>query len=1179
MVLPFEEVDSDSDSISVTSTRSSDPEAEYNVEKILAEEVWDDGVKRYLLKWEGYPLHSATWEPTENIIGAQLLSNWEREQAEIKAGVRSPFDVLEHEKAQEDHIAEKAERHRRRKAKRRKRGLAVSRSGSISNGSANDVAMRDGDQDSAGDEPPAAARSKRVKTTIPKRKGVALKVRKNSNRQAAAAASSSEEDSEDEMATSDESLLEETRTQQAANTSGRRLPSAISGAVAPPTPSRARGGGTAASPVNAANRVTKSAPSKQKPASARRTTASSSSANTRSTAHTLPSSSARKSAPSTASFGPATATMSTRPPVLPTDPPVRKSTGTVSMTLKPASSPRTRRMSESNPRQQRFANLSEQNRVHKHSRKEAAPDPDMLGTWNPVTGGWDEPVARALTSASRVAGGASMTVMPSVFGRREAPAPARTRSPSPVSPKILPASASSGDNTTVYTKVCWDWRNSTCTKPAGTCTFAHHYITCPHWKSGGCNKSERDCVFDHREGRDPIRREQAFSAPTAFPQSGIPARQPQQSPIHQISGASPPHVVPPQEEVHTTLARGSVAGAPERRPTMTNSAEPTALYLKDIVCRDWRRGHCSWGHNCRQAHQETGLDIGLKDVICSFWAAGHCNRRDMCVFAHRHTEYRAGPPHSGLIYFEPRTADASSEPKPRALPETTEARRSSISHVQPLSQKQITCYFWLNNNGDCSKGDGCWYAHHLTEWHANLPKIGGFKHVPFAPDTSRNSKTPLLNDAGAHRQSLHGSRPANAASDDMTITDDGHAESAPATFSIAVPVSRKASIQKNNSEPSPAHDVNPKIVPNDTLPSGILANASEDRMIGTLSKPASSATTEDLLRENMERLLKISDVKMEERVYIMMPESRASEMQLIAKMFEERFKQTDYKDRHCKIWTSAEPKDWDACLKTSACLLLVHPDVPLWDVPSLGRVLHTSAFRVFSINFDLASATLDRSDPEFSCQRLFPMGDVIFLTDEVFIHKPGKVLAIIEKVNNVNRNKPLGATRNKIATRPGIRLWLADLVVKQTEGSEDPRLLMLLNEIWNLCPIDKEDDRYPGNPSEDSDLISLAPEQLPTFQILLQTDRARATDYIVNWFAGWSFMNASKYRRFTVCHEEPGTGKQVMDKRTYDLVIQGEADPRGWGEAFKYLLVETPDQYIAKEEAKDKAKSRAAERS
>ena len=318
MVLPFEEVaSSDEDSISITSTRSSDPEAEYNVEKILAEQLHDDGVLRYLLEWEGYPLHSATWEPAENILGAQLLSNWETEKAEHRAGTRSPFDVLEHEAAQEEHIAEREKRHRRRVAKRRKRGLP---SGSTSDESANNVATRDGDSEDEG--PLAAALQKRVKTVVPKRKGVAVKVTKNLNRQAAAAVSSSDENSDDETSISDESLVEEARDLQRANTNGNQSKPATSRPATRPTPSRARSSGTTTAPAKTANRVTKTASSIQKPASARKASASSS-ANPEPADRSLPSSSARKSAPSTATFGPADTTTSTRLPVLPTDPPKR----------------------------------------------------------------------------------------------------------------------------------------------------------------------------------------------------------------------------------------------------------------------------------------------------------------------------------------------------------------------------------------------------------------------------------------------------------------------------------------------------------------------------------------------------------------------------------------------------------------------------------------------------------------------------------------------------------------------------------------------------------------------------------------------------------------------------------------------------------------------------------------
>jgi hypothetical protein len=50
------ERDYDTDTISVTSTVSSDAGVEYDVEDIISE-GWDDDGAKYLVKWAGYPIH------------------------------------------------------------------------------------------------------------------------------------------------------------------------------------------------------------------------------------------------------------------------------------------------------------------------------------------------------------------------------------------------------------------------------------------------------------------------------------------------------------------------------------------------------------------------------------------------------------------------------------------------------------------------------------------------------------------------------------------------------------------------------------------------------------------------------------------------------------------------------------------------------------------------------------------------------------------------------------------------------------------------------------------------------------------------------------------------------------------------------------------------------------------
>jgi hypothetical protein len=1221
MPLPFEEFDvSDLDTISTTSTKCSDEQTEYNVEKILTEDRDDNGAMVYLVKWEGYPLHLSTWEPAENLLGTLILPNWEKEKKEIKSGARQPFDLDKFEELQEHEMEKRAERHHRRVAKRRKLGL-LSRSGSVSNGSANDVVMRDEASDSDDDEP-LATRQKRVKTVIPKRKGMASKAKTPPTRQAAAASLSSGEVGEDDDAFSGFSFLGASRGESRAATGDRAL-SAASKTTALPNTWSVLSGNASEPPPHTASAVTKQASIASRSSVARKSAASSSSSHVKPTIRPPPNSSARKSAPSTASLGSSTAKTTPRLPVLPTDTLKRKSTGNISITFKPKPGPRTRRMSESDPRQHRFQNLAEQNRFHKHARKEGVPDPSMLGTFNPATGRFDEPVA----STSRVE---STRSMPSVFGRREAPAPARQKSLSPSSPRIPAPSAMQGDNTTPFRKVCWDWRNTVCNKAPGTCTFAHHYITCPGWKEGNCEKPDRECEFDHCEGRDPIA--VSHSGQGLYPPSSN-TRQQQlsfQQP-RQLSGMSPHQAASSYGEAPATVNRNSIPAPFAPHALMTRPQGETIIRIREITCPEWSAGKCRFGCACRFAHRSTGLNIDFKDITCYFWANGRCSKAEAkCQFAHSHREYLANIPRSGTIVFMPSAVERPNTVKTKATSGTavSQAQLHEVgpvvvprsgpmimdddhSHVVTWSPSDEISVFRRPSMAVQRPTNGTAFVHDITlavnlegDEFETAVKLACFTEqdgtmlAEILGSQRRIEMKRVINDVDLKRwctdtlqqgarfptgdvqvqksfstrllENLQFSSGVVITPEFAILVYSGAAEhweflnktadaksQAPLRFKLLPPIS-VGLFDKVVSVPKVV-----SAVPN--VPSNVIDSVDDD---------SASSAARHLLNKKMERLLKINESRYEERVFVMMPESRASEIQLIVGVFEELFKQPDYIRRPCKVWTSAESGSWEKCVAYSACLVLLHPDVPLWDIPHLGKVLQNSSFRFFSIDLDKFQETLETGDPDLSCQRLFPMGDVVFITDDVFLHAPGKALAIIERISKDNAGKPRGATRNQVATRPGIRRWLMDLVVTQEQGKEDPRMPMLLEKICDLCPFNQEDELYPGNPSEKSDLVSLAPEQLPTFQTLLQVDLKRATDYIINWFAGWAFMNTDKVRRFTVCHEEPGTGKPGFDKN-YNLVMQGiQADPRGWGDEFKYMLVKTPDEWIDWHEAKASSRRR-----
>ncbi|KAK0634703.1 hypothetical protein B0T17DRAFT_622620 [Bombardia bombarda] len=119
-----EALDSDDD-ISLTSSVGDkhDPDAEFSVEQVLAEEVVE-GDTVYLVEWVGFPMEESTWEPEEN-LGDELREIWEETKRKHATGEGKPFDVANWYRAVRKREREKAKRHYRRNAKRRKLGLPL----------------------------------------------------------------------------------------------------------------------------------------------------------------------------------------------------------------------------------------------------------------------------------------------------------------------------------------------------------------------------------------------------------------------------------------------------------------------------------------------------------------------------------------------------------------------------------------------------------------------------------------------------------------------------------------------------------------------------------------------------------------------------------------------------------------------------------------------------------------------------------------------------------------------------------------------------------------------------------------------------------------------------------------------------------------------------------------------
>ncbi|RAK74876.1 putative Chromo domain protein Chp1p [Aspergillus fijiensis CBS 313.89] len=116
--------DEDEDDISLTSTVESEPKSEYEVEQVLAEQRFEDGV-RYLVQWAGYPPERNSWEPADAFSDGQTILDWRRKNTDIAAGKCKSFDVDAWLQYMEDFEERREDRKRRREAKRRRLGASA----------------------------------------------------------------------------------------------------------------------------------------------------------------------------------------------------------------------------------------------------------------------------------------------------------------------------------------------------------------------------------------------------------------------------------------------------------------------------------------------------------------------------------------------------------------------------------------------------------------------------------------------------------------------------------------------------------------------------------------------------------------------------------------------------------------------------------------------------------------------------------------------------------------------------------------------------------------------------------------------------------------------------------------------------------------------------------------------
>ena len=856
----FQDDASDSDSISVTSTISSDQEEEYNVEKILAEDqdiIGGTGEPQYLLKWEGYPLHRSTWEPKEHIGSDLLLREWEQHKRLVEQGKAVAFDIEEFHDARDLAYRETEARKTRRNAKRRKLGIHVPTS----------PGQDDDEEDSVQEE---ATRKKRVKTTEVKRKGVAQRVKAQKqyvtvpNTRNAVPEEDDGDDSEGSESGSNssggDSLFDQLRGEAAKGTKKTKAtPIVPKRQHAPPKPT--------GKPVDTSPKVTASA--------ARAAAARQKIVPKPITTPAASSSGARKSATSTSKPTSVQGTaMKTAAPV---------ASKNVMANWNAAPPKRKPRAVSGDQAAKGFTHLAVQNTVKKYSAMERAPDVNALTTIDPKTG---RPIASTAAVQVVKAAPTPSSTMTDIMKNME-----RELEPVRLPPK-----------TTVEVPKAAPTKIAT-----GEIHGAYHRRTPPR------DDDARPVSPDSPR----VRRTVSFAADTR------------------------------QEDILPVL---------ETRPS-SHKIRETCRYWRDGDCK-YTAASCRWYHTNelpRLAPDEIPYfynpGVGKKALTCFYWRTrGRCKKPDdECEYAHFDTGINAPPPRG---FKEP-----TPPPPPReVVTDPAPAPTSATKPPQPprkLQPSEVTCYYW--QLGRCKHSDeDCSFAHYDTGIYAGRP--GTFRKGSMAANAVQSYEEAQMQDSDPNvfnppiqqmdATVFHPERAAMLGLNTNVPSGAGSYEQLTSAISYdsRVPTAGGPSevfLVRRHTEPAlqAADDLRQSLISTPVVASVVHAEMAEpiertDSMDPNLAEDLSMVTDgeDELEKAAADMILTLKGSLADGKVFLMMPKSRTSELQIIKKWFE---------SKDCKVYHSASPGGWNEFRRSHwrSSLLVVHPETPLWKISGLQNYL------------------------------------------------------------------------------------------------------------------------------------------------------------------------------------------------------------------------------------------------
>ncbi|OCT45547.1 hypothetical protein CLCR_01396 [Cladophialophora carrionii] len=251
------------------------------------------------------------------------------------------------------------------------------------------------------------------------------------------------------------------------------------------------------------------------------------------------------------------------------------------------------------------------------------------------------------------------------------------------------------------------------------------------------------------------------------------------------------------------------------------------------------------------------------------------------------------------------------------------------------------------------------------------------------------------------------------------------------------------------------------------------------------------------------------------RVFIAFANSYPAEAKALEEWLSQHMRSRQiYADSGESDWT-----DFKGEIGDQPGVIIFHERYPCYcDMPSLYKYLRSASLSCFRLSFGESSE--DRSDRRSALTRLFPRGTVLCITeDSMKNHSEGALLAM-KWFEDASIGK---AQFWKLVLLPDFLSWILRQI-DVVEHEVQQRLRARSSEESSTKRHHHEDPEkfIKDHPASEDDELVVSPKGLPAYVVPwdkadMSADAVDARDKaLVEYFVGWSAMNATKHRLFTV---------------------------------------------------------------